>query len=304
LIILTGAAFAGLLTVTGTWPGGRAARAGNDGPEADRRAIEQAGRAFADAYNRADAAAVAALWTAQGEMRDPGERVVQGRGAIEAAFRALFKEQPGSKIEVLVKSIRFPAKDLAVEDGLLRQSRGVKDLPFTTSYVAVHVREGGQWKIALSSEAGADQNRLEDLEWLLGNWTTKVKGDTVRLSFVRDAKKPVIKGTFTRTAAGKEPVIGAIRIALDPETGQIRSWGFEDDGAHSQSLWFNDGKSWILDSRGVLADGTPTAERIMLQRVAADALTWRSIDRVLGDTPLADTPPLRLTRTSDSRQAP
>mgnify|MGYP006913947673 CR=1 FL=1 len=48
--------------------------------------------------------------------------------------------------------------------------------------------------------------------------------------------------------------------AFDPEMGRIRSWGFEDDGAHWQSLWTNDGKSWLLDSRGVLANGTSTSE--------------------------------------------
>ena len=142
-----------------------------------------------------------------------------------------------------------------------------------------------------------DQDRLEDLDWLLGEWTTKVKGDDVKLSFVRDPKKPVVTAKFTRTPSGKDPVSGTIRIAFDPETGQIRSWGFEDDGAHSQALWLCDGKSWVLDSRGVLADGTPTAERIVLQRVGPDVITWQAVDRVLGETQLTDTPPMRLTRT-------
>jgi len=104
--------------------------------------------------------------------------------------------------------------------------------------------------------------------------------------------------TFTRTAMGKEPVSGSIRIALDPETGRIRSWGFEDDGAHSQGLWFCDGKSWIIDARGVLANGVPTSERIIMQRVASDAITWRVVDRVLDGTPVKDTPPMKLTRVA------
>lgn len=107
--------------------------------------------------------------------------------------------------------------------------------------------------------------------------------------------------TFTRTPPGKEPVSGSIRIALDPETGQIRSWGFEDDGAHSQSLWHCDGKSWVLDSHGVLADGTLTAERIVLQRVGPDIITWRSIDRALGGAPQSDTKPMRLNRSVNSK---
>jgi uncharacterized protein (TIGR02246 family) len=264
----------------------------------DREAIIKTARDFAEAFNQGDAKAIAAMWTENGESREASGRTFLGRAAIEKAYVEFFKANKGTKIEVLVKSVRFPAKDLAIEEGLLRNSHGPKDSPATTAYVAVHIREGGQWRIALASEGGGGQDRLEDLDWLLGDWTTKVKEDTVKLSFVRDSKKQHITGTFTRTAPGKEPVSGTIRIALDPETGQIRSWGFEDDGAHSQALWVCDGKSWVLDTRGVLADGTPTAERIVLQRVSPTVITWQAIDRLLDETQLADTPPMRLTRTA------
>jgi uncharacterized protein (TIGR02246 family) len=264
----------------------------------------QSARDFADAFNKGDARAIAGMWTENGESREANGQTYVGRAAIEKAFAALFKANASARMEVLIKAVRFPAKDLAVEEGLLRTSRGPRELPTTTAYVAVQIREGGRWRIALASEGGVGQDRLEDLDWLLGDWTTKVKEETIRLSFVRDPKKPSITGNFTRSAAGKDPIVGTIRIALDPETGRIRSWGFEDDGAHSQSIWINDGKSWILDCRGVLANGTSTAERIVLQRVGANVITWRSIDRVLGDTPLADTPPMRLTRSNGSRQTP
>jgi uncharacterized protein (TIGR02246 family) len=265
---------------------------------ADREAILKTARDYADAFNKGDAKAIAAMYTEQGEVRDASGRTFVGRAAIEQAFAAHFKDARGAKVEVLVKSVRFPAKDLAIEEGLLRTSNGPKDLPATAAYVAVHAREGGAWRIAMSSEGGASQDRLEDLDWLLGEWTTKVSDDAVKLAFERDPKKLAITATFTRTAPGKEPVRGTVRIALDPETGQIRSWGFEDDGAHSQALWSCDGKSWVLDSRGVLADGTPTAERIVLQRVGPDAITWRALDRVLDEEALPDLPPMRLTRVA------
>lgn len=268
---------------------------------ADREAIEQSARDFSKAYNQGDAKAIAAMYTANAESRDFSGRTFIGRSVIEKAYTDLFQAGTGSKIEVLVQSIRFPAKDLAIEEGLLRQTRGPKDLPSSISYVAVHVREGGQWKIALSSEGMPGQQRLEDLEWLLGDWTTRVKDNDIKLSFVRDLKKAVITATFTRTAPSKEPVTGTIRIAVDPETRQIRSWGFEDDGAHSQALWVCDGKSWILDARGVLADGTPTAERIVLQRVNPDVITWRAIDRLVDDVHLPDTLPMRLIRSAPSK---
>lgn len=276
-------------------PPAAAVPAPNDG---DRQAIIKSAQDFSEAFNNGDVKAIAAAWSENGECREANGQAYVGRAAIEKAYADFFKSNTGTNIETLVKSVRFPSKDLAIEEGLLRQSRSPKDLPSTTAYQAIHVREGGQWKLALSTESGAGQDRLEDLEWLLGDWTTRVKDDTVKFSFVGDPKKARILATFTRSSPGKEPMMGSVRISLDPETGMIRSWGFEDDGAHSQALWTCDGKSWILDMRGVLADGSPTAERIILKRVTADVITWRGVDRVLGDDSLPDTIPMRLTRTS------
>lgn len=263
---------------------------------ADRAAISKSASEFQAAFNAGDAQRAASSWTENGENRDAAGRTLVGRGAIEKAFADLFKADPSAKVEVLVKSIRFPAKDLAVEEGLLRHTSGSKPLPYTTQYVAVHVREAGGWRIALSSESAAGQDRIEDLAWLEGDWTGKVKGDTVKISFARERDTPVMTATVSRADGDKKMTTRSIRIARDPETGQIRSWGFEPDGSHSQALWVRDAKGWILDVRGVLGDGTTVAERILLQRVGPDAIVWRAIDRMAGDQSLPDTTPARLTR--------
>ena len=166
--------------------------------DADREAIQKSAGAFSEAFNKGDAKAIAAMWTENGECREVAGETFRGRAAIEKAYTEFFKANRGAKLEVLVKSIRFPAKDLAIEEGLLRQTIGKKSLPASTSYVAVHIREGGQWKIALSSESGVGQDRIEDLDWLIGEWNGKTKDGAVKLSFAKDAKKPVIVGTFTK----------------------------------------------------------------------------------------------------------
>ena len=50
--------------------------------------------AFVEAFNRGDARAVAALWTAAGTAADDSGRIYKGRAAIEAQYAALFKELP------------------------------------------------------------------------------------------------------------------------------------------------------------------------------------------------------------------
>src|SRR5262245_22347629 len=158
----------------------------------DEDAIRATAREFAAAFNKGDARAIAAQWTENGECIDADGTMVTGRAAIEQAFAEYFKEHPKAKIEVLVRSIRFPAPDLAVEEGILRQAGAAKDLPATTMYSATHLRSAGRWLIAISREWGAGQDRLEDLDWLLGRWTGSVKDHEVTLTFSRDEQKPFI----------------------------------------------------------------------------------------------------------------
>jgi uncharacterized protein (TIGR02246 family) len=264
--------------------------------QADEEAIRKSSRAFAAAFEKGDAKAIAALWTEQGEIHEASGELIRGRAAIEKAFAEFFKEQPKRKIEVLIEAIRFPAAYLAVEEGVLRMGGAGKELPSTTLYSVTHVREGGQWKIAVSREWGAGQDRLEDLYWLVGKWTAALKDQEVTLSFSRAENKPFLVGQFTKRALGKVVYSGTIRIGLDPQRGQLRSWHFDDDGGHGQALWIRDGNRWVLDSIGVLGDGTETASVDILGRISNDAFTWRSIDRVLGDQDLPDTVPIRLNR--------
>jgi len=268
---------------------------------ADEEAIRVTAREFATAFNKGDARAIAAQWTENGEFTDAGGATVTGRAAIEQAFAEYFKEHPKAKVEVLIRSIRFPAPELAVEEGTLRQSVAPKDLPTTTMYSVTHVRTGGRWLAAVGREWGAGQDRLEDLEWLIGQWKATVKDQEVTLTFTRDGDKPFVLGRFTRRDGTKPPESGTMRIGLDPQTGQLRSWHFDEGGGHGQSLWVRDGTNWVLDAVGVLGDGTETASVNILGRVSPDEITWRSIDRVIGGQALPDTVPIRLSRVAPAK---
>jgi uncharacterized protein (TIGR02246 family) len=276
------------------WPDDKARKS-------DRDAIEKAAQGFIRAFEKGDAKTIASLWTEQGEMQDASGARIRGRAAIEKAYADFFKEKPGVKIEVLIEAIRFPAAGVAIEEGLLRQVDPGRDLPATTLYSTVHVREGAQWKIASSREWSAGQDRLEDLDWLVGKWRAKFQDQEVTLTFTRNDKKPFLSGEFTRKTNGKVVSTGTMRISADPQTGQLRSWHFDEDGGHGQALWVRDRNQWVLDSVGVLRDGTETASVNLLGRLNNDAITWRSIDRVMGGQQLPDTVPLKLTRVREGK---
>ena len=158
---------AGLLCVAGE-PQAKVAPVSKDSSrDADREAILQSARDFTAAFEKGDAKAVAALWTEQGEYESEDGTILRGRTAIEDAFAAHFKGRPAGKMEILVENIRFPSRDTAIEEGLTRTTAD-DTLPDSSCYRVLHVREDGKWRIALCREWGVAENRMADLDWLIG----------------------------------------------------------------------------------------------------------------------------------------
>src|SRR5271166_1586662 len=250
----------------------------SEGPsrEADREAILQSARDFTAAFEKGDAKAVAALWTEQGEYESDDGPILRGRTAIEA---------------------RFPSRDTAVEEGIIRTTASDM-LPDSAFYRVLHVREDGKWRMALSREWGAAENRMADLDWLIGSWRGQAKDHEMVISFAREKDRPFIVGEFTATAAGKTESLGTMKIGIDPVSGQFMSWHFDQDGGHGRGLWMREGNNWVVDSRGNQADGAETASVNILTRFGGDELGWRSIDRMVGGQAQPDSLPVRLKRVA------
>ena len=250
---------------SGQAPTELAPRTQNEGANDDRDAIMKSARAFTDAFNKGDARAIAAMWTENGEFREPNGMTLVGRPAIEKAYTEFFKANPGAKTEVLIKSVRFPSKNLAVGEGLLRSSHGPKSLPASTTYVAVHVREGDQWKIALSSEAAP--GRIGSRIWIgslaSGLASSKTKSSSSPSNATPKTSYP---GDYSRSRLGKKPATA--RFASHSIRKRARfAPGHLKTTEHSQSLWFCDARAGPRHP-GVLANGTTTAERIYCRRRA------------------------------------
>lgn len=126
-----------------------------DGTPAEKAAIQAALDAQAKAWNKGDAAAVAAVMTDDADWVSADGSVYEGRDAIEAAHRGWFEgtakgsfhSHPG------LPKIHFVRSDVAIVDGDSYQSglhddQG-KELPAETSrYTAIMVKEGGRWRVA------------------------------------------------------------------------------------------------------------------------------------------------------------
>ena len=93
------------------------ARATSAETAAEENSLTNNAKAFVDAFEKGDAKAVAAFWAEDGDYVDLTGRHLQGRSAIEKAFKDFFMENKGLKLRIDVNSVRFLTPDMAIEDG-------------------------------------------------------------------------------------------------------------------------------------------------------------------------------------------
>lgn len=284
---------------------GKQAAAKTGSRQADEEAIRKQARDFVQAFAKGDAKAIAAMWTENAIFRDDSGEIVRGRAALEKEYADFFKEHPKCQIEVKIVSIEFPSRDSAAEDGMLQLRHACADLPTSTHYTVMHVREDGRWLISIGSEWGAAQDKLHDIDWLVGKWTAQSDDHEVSMSFDWNEKRSAIVGQHTRKEKGQFVSSGHQRIGFDPSTGQLRSWMFGDDGGHGTAFWSRDGNRWILHSTSVLTEGSSATATNILTRLNNDEYLWqsvaRSLDTLSGPESLPDTVPIKLTRVKAAK---
>jgi uncharacterized protein (TIGR02246 family) len=270
---------------------------------ADREAIARLAQEFTKAVSRGDAKALAALYTENAEYYDDtADEAYRGRAEIEKAYAALFRERPASKLEIQSQSLRFLGRDTAIDEGLAHLQPVGSELPVSIRYSCLCVREDGHWKIALGREWGPNEDHLEDLSWLIGEWTAHGKNGEVRTSFRWNSSKTLIINKTTVTEGGRVVIAFTQRIGLDPQTGQVHSWVVDGKGGHGQAVWVRDGDSWLLDAASVLATGTESSSVNIITRLSDDAFLWRSVERRIGGDEVPASDPVKVVRVKSSKQ--
>src|ERR1019366_211036 len=162
--------------------------ADSDGNAAEAAAMKKNAEAFVAAFDKGDAKAVAAFWTADGDYVDETGRHMKGREEIEKAFTEFFSENKGLKAQIHTESLRFVTPDVAVEDGVTAVSEADGGPPSRARYTVVHVKKDGKWMLgSVRDTPYAPPSKLEhlkELEWAIGDWTNESdKGETAQISF-------------------------------------------------------------------------------------------------------------------------
>ena len=126
---------------------------------------------------------MAAFWAEDGDYVDLDGRQLQGRSAIENAFKDFFAENKGLKLRIDVKSVRFVAPETAIEDGITSAIPPDGAPPSQSRYSNVHVKKDGQWVLLSVREAPytppGNHEHLRGLEWAIGEWVDEGEGPEV-----------------------------------------------------------------------------------------------------------------------------
>lgn len=287
------ALFATLLSAPTLWS------APEKNPEED--ALHKQAEAFVAAFNKGDAKALAAFWTADGDLVDPEGRHFKGRKAIESAYEKYFAGTKGARLYIQITSLRVVRPDLALEDGTTEVVSAQGGPPSAARYSNVYVKKGGQWYLESVREAIAvppsNAEHLKELAFLVGEWTEDTeKGGSAKASYSWAAQGNFLVNTFDVTVQDV-PVAGGVQwIGWDAAAKKVRSWSFLFNGGFAEGVWTRDGNKWKIAVEATTREGKKLTATNVFTKIDADHFSFQLIDRALEGKTLPDEKVVKMKR--------
>jgi uncharacterized protein (TIGR02246 family) len=267
----------------------------------DETAIRKTVEAYVAAFNKGDAAALAACWAEDAEFRTPGGETFKGRKAIREGFESFFKGNPGAKLTVEIAAIRVD-QEAADEEGTAKVSYPDGETTATT-YAARYAKQDGKWLLAGVREAEAPPShyeQLKELEWMVGHWVDKDEEATIETVCQWTKNRNFLSRSFSVSTAEGVELEGTQVIGWDPAEKVIRSWLFDSDGGFGVGVWSRDGDRWTIRALQVLPDGRKASAVNVLSRVDQDTFTWQSTAREVDGEVLPSIGPVSVARKPSS----
>lgn len=250
--------------------------------------------AFAEAFGKADAPAVAAHFAQRGELIDEEGVIYTGREEIAALLQTFFEQFPGAVLQVEIESIREVAPGILIEEGVRTISvDGVTPASARVRYTSVLTREEDRWVHASLRQVADDPlpapgERLAALDWLIGEWRAEGSESNVEVAVRRSEDGNYLIGEISTLVQGVRVLGTTQRIGWDPSQGRIRSWLFDTDGGFSEGIWTPTELGWMIRTEGVLPDGNTASATVLYELVDRDRFVMRGMHRVIGDRTDAD----------------
>lgn len=273
----------------------------------EEKAISKMLEELAAAFNKRDAAGVAACWSEGGVYRSTvtGEKLV-GPKAIEKDYADLFKRSKGLRLTLDLRDLRLVTTDVALAEGLARIERPDQEPTFTTFAMSL-VKKGERWRLDSVRETDLPEaeshfDQLKELDALTGDWHYKDADAEVLTSSKWVANKNFISRRYTVIVDGAVQHEGTQIIGWDPLQRRIRSWTFDSDGSFGEGFVEKNGKGWSIKASGVLPGGQVSTATQIITPVDGDHYTWQVIARSVDGEILPNVEPVRMTRKAKGRE--
>jgi len=255
-------------------------------PPAVIEAVNTANAATVAAFNKGDAAGIAAQFAETGELVDENGGVHSGRAAIRDIFTKFFERFPKAQLAMQAESIRAIDDDLAIEEGVRLVTADEGASAAQVRYMAVREKDGGDWLIASYREFADDpppaaREMLAQLDWLVGEWVDESPEGRTTITYRWSDDGSYLLGEYNLSVGGQPTSTSQQRIGWDPVELTLRSWTFDSDGGFSEGEWTPDDAGWVVKSVATLPDGTTGSATLTLSPSDEDHVTIVGNDRVV-----------------------
>lgn len=278
-------------------------------PDADIEALGKAATRFVEAFNKKDAAGVAALFLPNAEMMTRDGDVVRGRAEIEARYKDMFEDDDVPQVAIEASEVRLVAPGVAIEDGVIHftdpdESEPVKSI----TYSATQVRQAdGTWLIASTRdqlEVTPPSEHIKPLASLTGDWTFSSDDLRMELSMDFDASGNFLLGEAVATDGEGDVQTTSIRIGWNPACSSVYWWTFDSAGGNAAGQWTRNGSEWLIRTSGITADAETNSATQRMSFDGPDTIVWKSTDRVMGGEPQPDLALKFVRRAPDAGSGP
>lgn len=261
----------------------------------DETAIREQAQKYSSAFAAAEIDKLSSMWDENAVFVDQFGNSYKGKAAIENQYKEFFSKNGKQPIEISVKSVDFPADDIAIEEGTCRLSSSDS----ITKYIATHAKRNGKWLMEAVTEsayrAKSNGEYLKPLGWLPGEWNVeghpnlKVKFDWVNENIL-SCKADAVSSEGSHESHNEF-------IYWNPEMGCINSWQFDSHGGVARKYWQKSASGWIVHAVSIQADGMKArADYIITKSAGSDSFTWQSCRRNLNGFDLPDTQKIKFQK--------
>ena len=130
--------------------------------------------------------------------------------------------------------------------------------------------------LAIGQSPASNHVHLKPLEFLIGDWAAKARGNDQELQFSGKwawaLNQNFIASEFKINADGAPVFGGTGMLGWDAKAERILGWGFHSDGKYFTSKVTTKGKSVTWDSTGINSEGKRVAETVTIVAKGDDTL--------------------------------